>query len=257
MKLRALERVMRECSPAAVAFSGGVDSSLVAAAAAGAGKGAVAFTVDAGSLPQGELLGARRVARKVGIRHVVLKAARLPAGYYENLGDRCYHCKKTVFSMVSREAEKRGLACVVDGSNADDLADHAWGMKAGRELGVRFPLVEAGIGKREARRLAKMLGVPAWDKPASACLASRIAVGERITGKRLARVDAAERFLRGRFGLRVVRVRSHGDLARVQAGKGELGRILGKGRLSIAAKKLKALGFKHVCVDAEGYVRGR
>ncbi|VVC71882.1 Asparagine synthase [uncultured archaeon] len=256
-KLSRLLAVVGECGPAAVAFSGGVDSSLVAAAAAIASPGSVAFTVDSPSLPREELSSARRTARATGIRHVVVKAGRQPEKYYGNHADRCYHCKRHAFSLIIREAKRMGLSCVMDGSNADDAEDHEWGMKAARELSVRFPLVEAGIGKGEAREIARELKVPSWDKPASACLASRIASGEGITGKALQRVEEAEKFLKAKFGLKVVRVRVHGDLARVQVGKGEMGGFLGAERLRLVAERLKTLGFKHVCIDAEGYVRGK
>jgi uncharacterized protein len=255
--LALLEKAVKRNSPAAVAFSGGVDSAVLAAAAFRASPDAAAITMDSDALPRRELRCAREAAREIGIRHFVERLNGQGERFRANRADRCYWCKRRCLALVSAKAKVLGLRSVLEGSNADDLAEHAQGLRAARELGVKSPLAEAGLGKADVRAVARHLGLSVWGKPSSACLASRIAPGQRITRARLWRIEEAEEFLRSEFGLEVVRVRDHGSLARVQAESGEMGRILSPGALRSIAERIKSLGFKHVCIDAEGYVRGR
>lgn len=255
-KLERLLCVLGKMAPAAVALSGGADSSLLAAAAFRAHKGSVAITVDDATLPRSELRDAEKIAKQIGIQHIVAKIGARPRAFLANNGRRCYYCKKQTFSLIRKEAARRGITNILDGTNTGDLSDFRPGMKAARELGVRFPLLEAGISKADVRELAKSLRLQVWDKPASACLASRIQRGMPITKGKLSRIEAAEDFLKRRFGVKLVRVRDHGDLARIQTGRSETHKLRENGGLAAASRRLKSLGYKFVCLDADGYVRG-
>ena len=255
-KLKPLLEVLSSMVPAAVALSGGTDSSLLAAAAFRAHKGSVAITVDDATLPRSELADAKKVARLIGIRHITIKIGARPKAFFANDARRCYYCKKQTFGRIREAATELGIKHVLDGTNADDIYDFRPGMRAAREEGVRFPLLEAGMGKSDVRKLAKSLSLPVWDKPASACLASRIQRGMPITKRKLSRIEAAEEFLKRKFGVRLVRVRDHGNLARIQFSRSEMRRLREDGGLAAASRRLKSLGYKFVCMDADGYVRG-
>jgi uncharacterized protein len=201
---------------AAVAFSGGVDSSFLCHAAAEALKEkALAITIVSPMLPKSEIHYAREIADKIGIEHILLEESTIDDEVAANPKDRCYYCKKIEFGRIIAEAEKRGIAAVLDGSNMDDLGDYRPGLQALAELKVISPLREAGLAKAEIRELSRRFGLPSWDKPAFACLASRIPYGEPLSTEKLRRVEAAEEFLRT-LGFRQFRVRSHGDLARIE-----------------------------------------
>jgi len=255
----ALERLEAELAPlgsACVAFSGGVDSSLVLAAAVRAlgPSRVVAFTaVSATYLPE-ELRAARDLAAGLGVRHVVVETHEFddPA-FTGNPRERCYHCKRELVAEMARVAAETGCNALVDGANLDDLGDHRPGMRATAEAGVSHPLLAAGIGKDEVRRLSKALGLATWDAPQQACLASRIPYGEPITVEKLQAVAAAERVLHG-LGFRQCRVRHHGSLARVEVESGDLARALAA-RTAIAGR-LRALGFTYVTLDMDGFRSG-
>jgi uncharacterized protein len=263
LELRSLEQkyerllaLIAGWKSAAVAFSGGVDSSFLChAAAAALGKDAVAITVVSPMLPKSEIEWARRIARQTGIVHVCVEEGEIEEDVAENSGERCYFCKKREFGRILEEARKRGIAAVLDGSNRDDLLDFRPGLKALEELGVVSPLREAGLGKAEIRELSRRFALPTWDKPAFACLASRIPYGERIDRDKLARVEKAEDYLRER-GFRQFRVRSHGDIARIEVAPEER-RCFFDGTLADqVSRALKSLGFLFVALELEGYVMG-
>jgi pyridinium-3,5-biscarboxylic acid mononucleotide sulfurtransferase len=255
--LQRLEAELSQLGSACVAFSGGVDSSLVLAAAAralGAG-GVVAYTaVSATYLPE-ELDVARSLAGDLGVRHVVVQTHEFDEpSFVENPRERCYFCKRELVAEMRRVADEHGCAALVDGANLDDLGDHRPGMRASAEAGLRHPLLDAGIGKTEVRRLARALGLPTWDAPQQACLASRIPYGEPITEEKLAAVAQAEKVLRD-LGFRQCRVRHHGEVARVEVEPGELERAAGEAREAIVAG-LRAAGFTYVALDLAGFRSG-
>jgi uncharacterized protein len=241
-----------------VAFSGGVDSSLVLASALRA-RGAdavVAVTVTSPFHPASELELARRTAAILGARHVVLELDPLSDPELRaNPPDRCYRCKRMVFMAMRDLARDEGLDSLVDGSNADDDGDYRPGRRALEELGVRSPLREAGLGKPEIRELARALGIPAWDRPAQACLASRIPYGTELTTDVLRRVERAEQLVLA-LGLRTVRVRDHGDVARIEVDPDALACVVEPAARASVVAELKHLGYRYVTLDLEGYRTG-
>jgi len=255
-RLQELEGLVAPYGSALVAFSGGVDSSL-----------ALAITVRA--LPDGRVLAvtsnnetylpseldlARDFVASLGVEHLVVNTRELDdPNYAQNPTNRCYFCKSTLYSGLVRIAAERGYRCVVDGANADDEGDYRPGRKAARELGVVSPLSLAGVTKEEVRGLARHLGLPTWDKPALACLSSRFPYGQEITPEKLAQVAEAEEFLRSR-GYRQVRVRHHGEVARLEVGPGELERAFAE-REEID-EALREAGFLYVALDLAGYRSG-
>ncbi|MDR2069925.1 MAG: ATP-dependent sacrificial sulfur transferase LarE [Treponema sp.] len=241
---------------AAVAFSGGVDSSFLChAAAAALGNRAIAITVVSPMLPKSELDCAARIARQTGIEHLCIEEPEIDEDVAANSGERCYFCKKLEFRRILEEARKRGINAVLDGSNQDDLLDYRPGLKALKELGVVSPLREAGLGKAEVRELSRRFALPTWDKPAFACLASRIPYGERIDRDKLTRVEKAEDYLR-ELGFRQFRVRSHGDIARIEVAPEERRRFFDDALADQVSRTLKSWGFLFVALELEGYVMG-
>lgn len=242
----------------AVAFSGGIDSTVVAKAAQLAlGERAVAVTGTSASLASGELDEARRLAALVGIRHEVLNTDEFSQGAYtQNAPDRCYHCKTELYTRIEGLAERLGVEVILNGANTDDLGDYRPGMQAAREHQVRSPLAECGFSKADVRALALEWELPIWDKPASPCLSSRVAYGEEVTPQRLAMIDAAEQFLRAR-GLRTVRVRYHkGDVARIEVPAESLSALCELDFRNSLVETLRGLGFKYVTLDLEGFRSG-
>jgi uncharacterized protein len=254
-RVEQLERRISQLGSAVVAFSGGVDSSLVAALASHAlDDRALAVTAVSPALATGELDGARAVASAVGISHETITTNELARdGYRRNERDRCYHCKTELYDQLAAFAEQRGYAAVLSGANADDLGDWRPGLRAAEEHSVVHPLLEAGVGKQEVRELARLLDIPSAEKPASPCLASRIPYGTEVDPAALDQIDRAELALKG-LGFRVLRVRHHGDLGRVELAEEELPLALAQSEAVISA--VRAAGYARVEISEEPFRSG-
>lgn len=250
--------VLAELPGVAVAFSGGIDSTVVAKAAFLAlGANAVAVTADSPSVARREIEDARDLARLIGIRHVVVPTQEFanPA-YRANDGTRCYHCKTELYSTVERLLPELGVPVMASGANLDDRGDYRPGLAAAAEHSVRHPLQEAGFTKADVRALAQVWGLPTWDKPASPCLSSRMAPGVAVTPERTKRVEDAESHLRA-LGLRDCRVRYHdGDLARIEVPASEIAKLAADAVRAELSRALHALGFKFVTLDLDGFRSG-
>jgi uncharacterized protein len=241
-----------------VAFSAGVDSTVLAKAAQLAlGDAAVAVTGVSASLAEGEAQAARQLAEQIGIRHVVIQTGELGrAEYVRNESDRCFHCKNELYTQMEGLAERLEVAVLVNGANVDDLSDYRPGMQAAAEHRVQSPMAQCGLTKQEVRQLAAEWQLPVWNKPATPCLSSRIAYGEQVTPERLVMIDRAEQYLRG-LGLMTVRVRYHkGDLARVEVPPEAIARLCAEPLRTELAAKFKSLGFRFVSLDLEGFRSG-
>jgi len=249
------EALIASLGSVAVAYSGGADSALVSALAHRAlGADAVAVIDASPSLPEDELRDARAVAAAIGIELVEIATDELhDERYASNPADRCYYCKDALFTALERFLHERGFAAIVDGYNADDAAEVLHGRRAAALRAVRSPLYEAGLSKAEVRALSRALGLPTADKPAAACLASRFPTGMRVTAEGLRQVELAERAIKA-LGIRELRVRHHGETARIEVAAAEIPIVL-EHRETIA-RELRALGFRYVTLDLEGYRRG-
>jgi uncharacterized protein len=249
--------LLNEMRSAVIAYSGGVDSSLLLRAAAEVlGANLIAVTADSATYPPGELEHARSFARALGVRHRIIASEELDREEFVRNGpDRCYHCKRDLFGRLRQFADLEGIVHVLDGTNADDLQDHRPGRQAARELGVRSPLAEAGMSKADIRSLARTLALPLWDKPSLACLSSRVPYGTRITPALLGTIHAAEEVVRG-MGIGQVRVRHHGNTARIEVEAASFARLLAGDAAGRLVAALKGLGYTYVCLDLEGYRSG-
>jgi len=242
---------------AVLAYSGGVDSSvLLKAASEVMGPRLIAVTAISETYPSGELAQARDFVSALGVTHRIIRSDELTMeAFVQNSPERCYFCKRELFGKLRAIADEEGITFVLDGSNVDDLSDLRPGRRAAKELSVRSPLVEAGFTKKDIREIARKLHLPMWNKPSLACLSSRIPYGTRITSGLLRTVQSAEDAIRG-LGIRQVRVRHHGETARIEVLRDDFNRLLSDGAQERITRLLKELGYTYVCLDLDGYRTG-
>jgi uncharacterized protein len=254
-KIETLKHILTDFDHVAVAYSGGIDSTLVLKVSYDClGEGAVAITAVSPSLPARELEQAQAIARQIGARHILINSQEVAdPRYLENTPSRCYFCKSEVYTQLVQRATELGITALVDGSNADDAGDHRPGLQAARQYGVRSPLQEAGFSKEDVRQLSRQLGLPNWDKPAAACLSSRIPYGTRISIAMLSQVEQAERALHD-LGLGQLRVRHHDQVARIEVEVKDFDRLLANRQAILAA--FQQIGYQYVTLDLAGFRSG-
>lgn len=256
-KYTRLKKIISDMGSILIACSGGVDSTLLLKVAHDVLQNRVyAVTATSPTYPESELREAVTLARRIGVRHLVVESNELEiAGFADNPRERCYYCKKELFQLLLDKAAELGVSWVAEGSNVDDLGDYRPGRKAIAELMVRSPLLEAGLSKEEIRRLSRELELPTWEKQPYACLASRFPYGVEITRERLHQVEICEEFLKAR-GFRGYRVRYHGETARIEVGENELNRFLNDDLRREVVAFFKSAGFVYVALDLQGYRTG-
>lgn len=256
-KEQRLRTLIREMGSAIIALSGGVDSAYLSyIAAQELGHKALAVTADSPSYPASLKQETIEFTSLYGIQHEIITTEEIEREeYLSNSPDRCYYCKNELFTKLLEIAVHRGFQVVCDGNNLDDTSDYRPGRVAAQELSVRSPLIEAGMTKADIREMSRRNGLPVWDKPAQACLSSRVPHGDRITREKLYSIEQGEELLKT-LGFRVYRLRHHGDIARLEIGLDEMARILETETAKALTSGIKALGFKYVVLDLEGYRRG-
>lgn len=257
-KLEKLKEILKSYKRVVIAFSGGVDSTLLLRVAKDVlGTNVIAATAVSNVYPSFELDEANEFATNLGVEYIKIPCNQLGdvEGFKENPEDRCYICKRAVFSKLMETAESLGSCYVLDGTNADDIKDYRPGLRAIKELGVKSPLLEAGLTKLEIRELSKQYGLKTASKPSFACLATRIPYNEEITPEKLLMIDKSEKYLLD-SGLKNIRVRCHGNLARLEINKNEFGKFLDSDFMNEVDRKLKEFGFKYVSLDLGGYKTG-
>jgi uncharacterized protein len=255
--IERLKSGLAEAGRMLVAFSAGVDSTfLLKVAHLALGDGVVALTATSPTVPPGELEAARAFAASLGCRHIVIDSHELEnPSFAQNPVNRCFFCKDELYRICRDQARRLGIETVVDGTNLDDLKDHRPGLQAAAEFGVRHPLVEAELTKDDIRRLSRQLDLPTWDKPSSPCLSSRFPYGTQINLDNLKRVGVCELYLK-ELGFRELRVRYHGDLARIEVPPGELSKLVNSPTREDVVQRFKQAGFKYISVDLQGFRSG-
>lgn len=256
-KFQKLKDILKEIGSAAIAYSGGVDSTfLLKVAYDELGDNIIAVTAKSSTYPEREYKEAQKYIAQFGAKHITIVSEELEIeGFAKNPVNRCYFCKTELFGKVRQEADKYGLKHVLDGSNFDDIGDYRPGMKAAKEQGVRSPLKEAELTKNDIRELSKMLDIPTWNKPSFACLSSRFPYGNEITVQKLSMVDKAEQFLMD-MGFNQLRVRHHGDIARIEVAPEDRTKFFNIEIMDKVGSEFKKIGFKYVTLDMLGYRTG-
>ncbi len=256
-KYQNLKRIIKEIGSAVVAFSGGVDSTLLVKVTHDVLEEKMsALTATSPLYPSFELEEAKKLVKEIGARHIIIESDELELkGFSQNTRDRCYYCKKELFRICREKAGKLGFSNVLDGTNFDDPNDFRPGMKAAREQGVRHPLLEAELTKSDIRELSKQLGLPTWNKPSFACLSSRFPYGTEITQERLETVGRCEEQLR-KLGFKQFRVRYHNEVARIEVGREEIAKFFEDGNRDLIVEKFKEYGFTYIALDLQGYRTG-
>ena len=253
-----VEWFMKDRAPVIVALSGGVDSAVVALAAKKAlNSEAIAITANYNTLSNDELNSAKNVANELGIFHKIIEYNELNNSLFvKNDSSRCYHCRTELATYLLEEAKKLGAALIVDGTHTDDLLDVRPGIKALKEKGIRSPLVECGVGKKEIRSIARRYGLSVHNRPANSCLASRIPSGITVTYDKLRKIENSETVVKAVLGVSQVRVRDHGEIARIEVPKEELYKLFDMTKLNLLDAQIKKQGFRFVTIDTGGYQSG-